>query len=214
MRAYEVVGVVGAIRGPLSEGDSYAFAYLPWPQESRSDLILIGRGRGTDQQILTSLRDVAKQADADIGVLQTRMMSRLFDDSRYPRRLAAKLLGFCALGGLILAASGLCGVLSYAVAQRRRELGIRVALGARHRDLVLLVVKEGAAVAGIGSIIGIPLAWIALRIASHYLLPMPALDVLTLGIAPLAVSVVALAGCYFPARRAARVDPIAVLRAL
>jgi predicted permease len=214
LRSYEVVGVVGAVRGPLSEGDSYAFAYLPWPQEPPPDPILIGRGRVTGQQILTSLRDVAKQADADIGVLQTRMISRLFDDSRYPRRLAAKLLGFCALGGLLLAASGLYGVLSYAVAQRRREIGIRAALGARHRHLVLLVVKEGAAVAGIGSIIGIPLAWIALRITSHYLVPMPALDILTLGFAPLAVSVVALAACYFPARRAAGVDPIVVLRAL
>jgi ABC-type antimicrobial peptide transport system permease subunit len=73
---------------------------------------------------------------------------------------------------------------------------------------------DSAAVARIGSIIGVLLAWIALRIASHYILPMPALDVFTLGIAPLAVSVVALAACYFPARRAARVDPIAVLRAL
>ena len=114
----------------------------------------------------------------------------------------------------MLAASGLYGVLSYAVAQRRRELAIRTALGAQRRDLVRLVLEEGAAVAGIGSIIGIPLALIAMRIASQHVLPIPAFDGLTLGIAPVAVSVVALAACYFPARRAARVDPIDVLRAL
>ena len=142
------------------------------------------------------------------------MVSQIIDEQRYPRRLAATLLGFCALGGLALAASGLYGVLSYAVAQRRRELGIRAALGAQRRDLVLLVVKEGAAVAGIGSIVGIPLALIAMQIASHYVLPIPAIDVLTLGIAPLAVGVLALAASYLPARRAARVDPIDVLRAL
>jgi putative ABC transport system permease protein len=206
--------VVGAIRGPLSEGDPFAVAYLPWPQEPIPDLVLIGRGRASDHQLLTSLRAVARQADAQIGVLHSRLLSRLIDDSRYPRRLAATLLGFCALGGLLLAASGLYGVLSYAVAQRRRELGIRAALGARHRDLMLLVVREGAAVAAIGSIIGIPLALIAMRVASHYVLPIPLPDVFTLAIAALTVSAVAIAGCYLPARRAARVDPITVLRAL
>jgi hypothetical protein len=215
-RWYEVVGVVGAIRGPLSEGDPYAFAYFPWPQEPTpsTEVILIGRGRLPDQQLVASLREVAGQADANIGVLRARMVSELIDQRRYPRRLAAELLGFCALGGLVLAAGGLYGVLAYAVAQRRREIGIRAALGAGRGDLVRMVVKEGAAVVGVGSIIGVPLAWIGMRIASHYLLPIPAFDVLTVGIALLAVGGVALAACYVPARRAARVDPIEVLRVL
>ena len=208
----EVVGVVGAIRGPLSEGDTYAFVYLPWPERPVDYPILVSRGRGA--QFVESLRDLTRRTDANFGVLQTQMVSQRINERRYPRRLAATLLGFCALGGMALAASGLYGVLSYAVAQRRRELGIRAALGAGRRDIVLIVLKEGAAVAGIGSIVGIPLALFAIQIASHYVLPIPAVDVITLVIAPLAVGALALAACYLPARRAARVDPIDVLRAL
>jgi hypothetical protein len=211
---HQVVGVVGAIRAPLSTGETHPVVYVPWSRRPTMQLVLIGRGRGSDAQLLASLRDLVQRADSNIGVLQARMVSQRIDERRSLRRLAAELLAFCAIGGLALAMCGLYGVLSYAVAQRRRELGVRLALGAQRRDISLMVVKEAAVVAAAGSVAGIPLALIAMQIASHYVLPIPALDVLTPGIALAAVSVVALAACYVPARRAARVDPIDVLRAL
>ena len=169
--------------------------------------------QGLDAQVQAG-RLTQEQADANIGVLETRMVSESIDEQRYSRRLAAELLGISALGGVGLAMCGLYGVLSYAVAQRRREFGVRVALGAQGRDIGLMVIAEAVVVTLAGSIVGIPLALLALRIGSHYLLPIPAIDAVTLCLAPLALGTLALAACYLPARRAARADPIEVLRAL
>ena len=211
-RWYEVVGIVGAVRGPLSEGERYAFAYLPWPQAPMADQILIARGRSSDLELLATLRGIAERADSGIGVLKARMVGDLVDERRYTRRVAAELLGFCAIGAVALAASGVYCVLSYVVAQRRRDLGIRAALGAGQADLVRLVVKEGVVIAALGAAFGVPLAVVGTRIASHYLVPIPTPGVMTFIAATVVATAVAILACYLPARRASLVDPLDVLR--
>ena len=217
----EVVGVVGAVRGPLSEGGPHAFAYVPLTQGQAATSAysayvfgetLIARGHGTNAQTIQTLRDAVAQADPEIGVIQSRMISDLINEQRYPRRLAAGLLGFSGLVGLLLASVGLYGVVSYSVAQRVRELGIRAALGADRSDIARLVVKEGLRVAAVGSVLGFVLAYIGIRVTSHLVLPIPSMDGGTLIAAPLVLTAVILTACYIPARRAARVDPMVVLR--
>lgn len=106
------------------------------------------------------------------------------------------------------------GVVSYSVAQRMKELGIRAALGADRTDIMVLVLKEGAKVATIGSPSGFSLAFAAIRVTSNQVVAIPAMDAATLLIVPLILAAAILAACCVPARRAARVDPMVVLRGL
>ena len=115
--------------------------------------------------------------------------------------------------GLALAAIGLYGLISYSVAQREREIGIRATLGAAPRDLVGLILREGARVMSLGGIVGVGLAAIVVRLTAGLMPGLPHIDGLALIVVPIILASVILAASYLPARRAARVDPIAVLRA-
>jgi ABC-type antimicrobial peptide transport system permease subunit len=133
-------------------------------------------------------------------------------DLLFPRRLAAAVLVGAGLVGLALSAVGLYGLISYSVAQRQREIGIRATLGAKPRDLIQLVLREGARVTAIGAAAGLVIAVIAVRIAASLTAGLPLVDpisfVAVLGI----LAAVVLFACYLPARRAGRVDPVQVLR--
>jgi putative ABC transport system permease protein len=113
-----------------------------------------------------------------------------------------------------MAAIGLYGVISYSVAQRLREVGIRSALGANRRDIVTLVLREGAFVTVLGAVPGFGLSLLALRLTSNLVGPVPTTDMVTFGSVPVVIAAVILLACYLPARRAARVDPMVVLRGL
>jgi putative ABC transport system permease protein len=132
----------------------------------------------------------------------------------YPRRAAAWIVGACGVAGLLLAAIGLYGVVSHSVAQRMREVGIRATLGADWRDIVGLVLREGVSVAAIGGAIGLGVSLLAIRLTSRLVGPVPVVDLTTFLAVPLLTSAVILLACYLPARRAARVDPMVVLRGL
>jgi predicted permease len=215
----EVVGVVGAVRGPLSEGWPYSFAYAPATQDDQMPYAyvhgeaLIARGRGSDAELIRALRGAVAQADPDLGIIQSRMLSDVVNERRYPRRVAAALLVFSGFAGLLLAGVGLYGVASYSVAQRLKELGIRAALGADRADIARLVVKEGLSVAAVGSVFGLILAYAGIRVTAHLVLPIPSVDASAWIAGPVVLGIVVLTACYIPARRAARVDPMVVLRA-
>jgi predicted permease len=214
----EVVGVVGAVRGPLSEGWPYSFAYAPAAQDDQMPYAyihgeaLIARGRGSDRDLIRTLREVVAQADPGLGIIQSRMLSDVVNERRYPRRVAATLLVFSGLAGLLLAGVGLYGVVSYSVTQRLKELGIRAALGADRGAIARLVVKEGLGVAAVGSVFGSILAYAGIGLTAHLVLPIPSVDVSAWIAGPIVLGIVVLAACYLPARRAARVDPMVVLR--
>jgi ABC-type antimicrobial peptide transport system permease subunit len=139
-------------------------------------------------------------------------MDAVIADSLASRRFFMILLGIFALLALVLSSVGIYGVISYLVGQRTHEIGIRVALGAQRSDVMKLVLGEGTKMALIGVGIGIVAALMLTRLMSKMLFGVSAADPLTFGGVALLLTLVALAACYMPARRATRVDPIIALR--
>jgi ABC-type antimicrobial peptide transport system permease subunit len=150
--------------------------------------------------------------DPFTAATEVRPMNAYVDELLYPRRLAAAILGLSGFVGLGLACIGLYGVVSFSVARRLRELGIRATLGARPGDLVRLVLEEGGRMAAIGAIIGFTGGVMALRYTAHMADGLPTADWLVFTLVPTALALVILIACYLPARRAGRVDPIQTLR--
>jgi len=145
-------------------------------------------------------------------VSQARPLTEVVGALRYPRRFTAALLGSSGVAALILATLGVFGLMSYAVAQRLGEIGVRMVLGAQRRDVIRLVLFDGAGVVAAGIAIGFGLGFAAIRYASHAIVPLPDIDALTFIAVPALLIVVVLLACYLPARRAAKVDPLVVLR--
>jgi putative ABC transport system permease protein len=145
-------------------------------------------------------------------VYNVRTFTDLVEQSIYRERLVATLSSCFGLLALLLAALGLYGVMAYSVARRTREIGIRLALGARGSDVLKLVVRQGMALVLIGAGLGIVAAWGLTRVISNLLYGIRATDPLTFVTIPLALVGVALLACYLPARRAAKVDPLTALR--
>jgi putative ABC transport system permease protein len=139
-------------------------------------------------------------------------MEDLIDDSFKPQRFNAFLMGLFAALALLLAVVGLYGVLSYMVAQRRHEIGVRMALGAQSRNIVLLVLKQGLRLTILGVAIGLAGAFGLTRLLERLLFGVSATDPLTFILIALLLTLVALLACWMPARRAAKVDPLVALR--
>jgi ABC-type antimicrobial peptide transport system permease subunit len=148
------------------------------------------------------------------AVYRVRTIGQIVDDMLYPRRAAASILTVSGLVGLLLAAVGLYGIVSHAVAQRLREIAIRMTVGADSRDVFTLVLREGALVTLVGAALGLPLALMALRVTANLVGEVPRFDWLVLIAVPALVALVVLAACYLPARRAANADPAGILRGL
>ncbi len=141
------------------------------------------------------------------------MRSRRISISTFlPQRTAAWVIGVFGLVGLALAGVGIYGIVAYDVARRTRELGIRLALGARDSDLVTSVLFRGGAVVGVGIAIGLPIALVVARLATGFLYGIRVFDPLTFVAAPIVLGVIALGVSYIPARRAGLVDPAISLR--
>jgi len=139
-------------------------------------------------------------------------MDGVVADSLAGWRSSAILLGIFGALALIIATIGVYGVISYSVAQRTHEIGVRMALGAQRRDVTRLVIGQGAALAGIGIVIGIGAAYGLTRLMASMLYGVTPTDPLTFAGVAIAMLIVALAACYIPARRAMRVDPMIALR--
>jgi ABC-type antimicrobial peptide transport system permease subunit len=127
-------------------------------------------------------------------------------------RLGAAVLGILGLIGLVMSSVGVYGVIAYTISRRTREIGIRVALGAQRRNVILMVVRQGVKLVAIGIAIGVVLSLAATRVLGSFLYGLRATDLLSFLYVSLLLLGVALAACYVPARRATRIDPIAALR--
>ena len=176
----------------------------------RLPFVRVGRRQVSSRQFVVSCADIEPSIPVDDVKTLSNIIDQTFANASSERKL---LLGGFALVGLILAAVGIYGVMSLHVANRGREFGIRLALGADPRALVRLVLGEGAVLAGLGVVIGIAGAIGATRWLATLLFDVSPTDPVVLVMLPLLLAATALMACYVPARRAAKSDPLAVLRA-
>jgi putative ABC transport system permease protein len=210
-----VVGIARAVKVPGGEDRPKPFLYQPIAQ--RPSLLaasILARGRGTTADLLKTLPTAIVAAQRDAEIPRARTITEDIDEALYPARLAATVLAVSGLFGLLLSVVGLYGVVSYSAAQRMREIGIRCALGAERRDLLVLLLRDAVLALAVAVVIGIGLGYAAVRVVSSMVVALPRLDAVTMIAVPLLLSAVILAACLRPVRRAARVNPIDVLRAL
>jgi ABC-type antimicrobial peptide transport system permease subunit len=170
-------------------------------------------GAQNEPKTLTgSVLATIRSLDAEQPVYQVRTMDDVIGQSLSHRRLNTVLLAMFALVSVLLASLGTYGVISYSVSQRVREFGIRIALGAQRRDVVCLVMRHGAALALVGSLIGLGGALATARLMNDLLYGVPKTDWISFSSSVLVLAMVALAASFLPAWRASRVDPMVALR--
>lgn len=209
----EVVGVVRDGKYRSMDEQPTAYAFIPFAQHYSAQMTIHARARGDVGAALAAVRAEVASLDANIALERPRVLSTDVELYSILQRVAAWVIGVFGLVGLGLATLGIYGVIAYRVAQRTRELGIRLALGARGSDLVMPVLREGLVVIGTGLAIGIPAALAIGRLARGFLFGLGGADPVTFAAVPLPLGGVALLASYLPARRAARVDPMISLRA-
>ena len=210
-----VVGIARQVAFAGQEDQPSPFLYVPIAQ--RPSLLaanIVARGRGSASELLKTLPAAIVAAQRDVEIPRARTMTQDIDEALYPRRLAATVLAVSGVFGLLLSVVGLYGVVSYSAAQRMREIGIRCALGAERRDVLRLLLRDAVLALAVAVVLGVGFGFAALRIVSSMVVALPRLDAVTMLTVPLTLSAVILAACLGPARRAARVNPIDVLRAL
>jgi putative ABC transport system permease protein len=209
---YTIVGVVSDTRLYGLANPARLEVYLPFRQNPRNSMALVVKSGANPASLTSAVREVVQSIDKDQPVFAISTMEELVRNSVATRRMTLVLLGLFSGLALILGAIGIYGVISYSVAQRTHEIGIRMALGAPRGDVFRLVVGEGLKLAGVGIAIGIAAAFGLARLMSSLLYGISATDFETfMGVAVL-LALVALLACYVPARRAMRVDPTVALR--
>ena len=206
-----VVGVVGDIK-PALDAPAKAEMYLPVAQESAWTTVLAVRTGGDPGRMAAAVRREIRAVDPQQPVTQVRTMDEILDLEVVPRRLRTVLLTIFASLALLLAALGIYGVLAYSVAQRTREIGIRIALGALPGDVLRTVVGQGMGLSGLGIVIGLAGGLALTRVLEKLLFGVAASDPATLAAAAGLLLAVAWLASYLPARQAMRLDPIVALR--
>jgi predicted permease len=211
---YEIVGVVNDLAFPGSLGEPFTRfeAFVPVTQAAPVYLTIILRTSSTSETIANSLRNSMAGLDPNLPVYQIRTARAAVDQGLGSISLLGSLLGAFATIGVMLAAIGVYGVVSYTVVQRTGELGIRMALGAQSRDVLWLVLGKGAVLVVIGIFVGAVGAYGVSKLLISLIPLLPTRDPLIVPIAALALVALALLACYIPARRATRVDPLVALR--
>jgi predicted permease len=210
-----IVGVVNDVRSFGPERDEHPATYVPYTQRTVPFLrwmTFVARTSGDPASALAAIRGGLLEVDPDQPVHTMTTLDASLGKLLAERRFNMLLMTIFAAIGVLLAAIGLFGMLSFAVTQRTREIGVRIALGARPVDVIRMVVRDGARLSAIGLAIGAVVAVAATRAISSMLFGVTAADPATFGIIVIVVAAVTLAASYVPARRAASVDPIVVMR--
>jgi len=208
----EIVGVIGDVKHDGLALPTAAEIYVPYTQRPDSAFTVTLRTQADPLTMLGAAREQVSQLDSNLVIAHAQTLDQVLAASVADKRLRLLLLGTFALLALFLAASGLYGVMAFAVTVRTREIGIRVALGAGPRDVLWMVVREGLQLAALGAVIGLLAAFALTRFLSSLLFNVRPTDVFTYVVLTIGILLVALAASYIPARRATSVDPLVALR--
>jgi putative ABC transport system permease protein len=209
----EVVGVVADVRYGALETSVAPDVYLPLLQSMRTNGVIFVRSRVGADALVPDLRRQVQAMDPDLPLTDIKMMAERFGDATWRTRVSASLLAVFSALALLLATLGVYAVMSQGVEQRRREIGVRMALGAARADILRLILGRVVLVAVAGLALGLVLAVPAMRLLSALLYQVQPGDPVVLGTLALVLLAAAVLAGYVPARRAARVDPLNTLRA-
>jgi putative ABC transport system permease protein len=208
----EIVGIVGNVRDVALGQNPGAMMYVPFAQAPFWGANLVVKSTLSTSSVAAAIRQEVQKMDKDIPVTDVAKMPDLIDASVAQPRFRTFLLGLFAAMALVLAATGIFGVISYSVSRRTNEIGIRVALGASHNTILSMILRETLALTLAGLAVGLPCTLAASHLVGHMLFDVSANDPATLAAVALSLAAVAALAGYIPARRAVRVDPMAALR--
>jgi predicted permease len=207
-----IVGVVGSLKDAPDSKEAKAATYWPHTQSGGREISFVLRVDGEPMSLLNAVRGALSSLDREIPIASASTLERVARDSFSARQFVLLLCGAFAGLALILAAIGLYGVMSYSVAERRRELGIRMALGASRENIVSLVLRQGLTLTALGVLIGEAGSLALSRLLKSLLFETSATDGFSYFGVGAVVATVTLLACYLPARRASRLDPVAAMR--
>jgi predicted lysophospholipase L1 biosynthesis ABC-type transport system permease subunit len=208
----EVVGVVGNMREQSLEADPTLAVYFPAGGGGSTSLNLVMHTRRAPEDIVPALRAAVAGIDGNLPISNVRSLDEMVSRSVATRRFTVFLLATFAALAVVLALAGVYGVLAYSVARRTSEIGVRLALGAAHPQVLRLVLAQGLRPVAIGLAIGIVIALLVSRLMSSLLFGITGTDPLTYVVAAAAFALTAALACYVPARQVLRVDPVVALR--
>jgi predicted permease len=209
----EIVGIARTIKYRDSFDRGIDFVYMPLAQHAVARMVLLLRSTGDPLQLVEPVKDVVRTLDANMPMSETRSYEDLW---RYATvdgpRVAVELVGTLGVVGLLLAIAGLYGVMAYNVARRTREIGIRMAIGARPRDVLRLMMRKGLVLVGIGTGFGLAMGFALERLMNSMLFNAGGVDMTVYLVVVPAMVLVTMLAAYVPARRASRIEPTVALR--
>jgi len=213
--SWQIVGVVRDAKYNSPREKPQRMIYLPLAQLSNDDKFAYSlqiRAAGNPATVAGEVRSALAEVDPNLPLLEVKTIGKQVDLFMDNEMLVSRLSSFFSLLALSLACIGLYGVMTYNVARRTNEIGIRIALGAHNRAVLWMVLRESLLLLGIGVVVGVPATLASTRLVQTQLFGLSAFDPTTIVVAVLTISIVILLAGYFPARRAAKVDPMVALR--
>ena len=208
----EIVGVVGSVRSTSLDAEAKPAVYAPFGQLSPQPVFLVVRSKGDPLRMATPVRNEVLGVDRDQPVYDVKSMRQVMSDATARQSFSMSLLSTFAALALVLSVVGVYGVMAASVSQRRHEIGVRMALGARPGDILKLVMRQGAFIILLGMLVGLVAAFALTRVIASLLYGVSATDATTFLVAILVLTAVAALAIFIPARRAARLDPTVALR--
>lgn len=207
---YEIIGVVGDLRHTSLAAPATPAMYFPTRERGMMNLVI--RTKGDPLSLVGAVRNEVRSMNPDLPISAVKPMTEWIDSSVAQPRYRTTLFGLFAALAMILAATGIYGVMSYTVAQRTHEMGVRMALGARRMDVLKLVVRQGMVLTATGVVLGLLGAFALTRVMETLLFGVTTRDPITFGVVAVLLPAVAFIACFVPARRATKVDPLVALR--
>ncbi|MFL6513537.1 MAG: ABC transporter permease [Chthoniobacterales bacterium] len=210
--SFEVVGVARDFKAVTLGESPTPMVYLPLDEMPDGGITIFAHTRNSPGPVLAEMHRIVRETDVHIPITYEKTVSDHMAFALWPSWMGAVILGALGLMAVLLASVGVYGVMAYSVSQRRRELGIRLALGAQSSEVLNLVLRQGMLLAGIGLGLGLFAAFGSTRLASTFLYGVNPHDPLIFGTVTSVLAIAAFAACYFPARKTLKIDPVIALR--